>query len=164
METTSITLILNAWYQQINQTTELFDSLNDEQLLRPIAPGRNSGKYLLGHMTAVHDGIMPILGLGEKLYPELEEAFVIQPYKSDEEPPSLSSLRNCWNEVNRRLNDEIAKIDAPEWLARHQAVSHEDFLKAPHRCKLNVLLNRMNHLSYHMGQLILLKNSKTENT
>jgi len=36
------------------------------------------------------------------------------------------------------------------------AVSDEDFSKEPHRNKLNVIINRTNHMSYHLGQLILL--------
>ena len=33
----------------------------------------------------------------------------------------------------------------------------EDFIKEPHRNKLNVLLTRTTHLAYHAGQLALLK-------
>lgn len=40
---------------------------------------------------------------------------------------------------------------------KHSAVSEEDFAKEPHRNKLNLLLNRTNHLSYHHGQLVFLK-------
>jgi hypothetical protein len=29
--------------------------------------------------------------------------------------------------------------------------------KEPHRNKLNLLMNRTNHLSYHLGQLVLLQ-------
>ncbi len=36
-------------------------------------------------------------------------------------------------------------------------VSDEDFEKEPHRNKLNIIVTRTSHLSYHTGQLILLK-------
>jgi len=39
-----------------------------------------------------------------------------------------------------------------EWFAKHSAVSAEDFAKEPHRNKLNILVNRTNHHSYHLGQ------------
>jgi hypothetical protein len=48
-------------------------------------------------------------------------------------------------------------MDSKTWFERHTSVSEEDFLKEPHRNKLNVLLNRTNHQSYHFGQMILLQ-------
>ncbi len=44
-----------------------------------------------------------------------------------------------------------------EWLGKHTAVSEEDFIKEPHRNRLNVVIGRTNHLSHHLGQLTLLK-------
>jgi len=43
-----------------------------------------------------------------------------------------------------------------DWFTKHSAISAEDFEKEPHRNKLNILINRTNHQSYHMGQLIYL--------
>ena len=37
------------------------------------------------------------------------------------------------------------------------ATIEEDFIKEPHRNKLNIILTRTTHLSYHTGQLALLK-------
>ncbi len=37
------------------------------------------------------------------------------------------------------------------------AVTAEDFAREPHRNKLNIVLNRTGHVSYHLGQLVLLK-------
>ncbi|KIC92926.1 DinB family protein [Flavihumibacter solisilvae] len=156
LEIKSINLILNAWYQQLSIATELFDSLDDDQLLQPIAPQRNTGKYLLGHLTAVHDAILPLLDMGDRMYPLLE-VFVREPEGADTTEPSIAVLRNCWTEVNARLKSKFAELEPADWFARHLAVSEEDFVKAPHRNKLNVVLNRMNHLSYHLGQLVLVK-------
>jgi hypothetical protein len=36
-------------------------------------------------------------------------------------------------------------------------ISEQDFAKEPMRNKLNVLINRTNHLAYHYGQLRLIK-------
>jgi len=47
-----------------------------------------------------------------------------------------------------------------EWFTRHTSVSEEDFIKEPHRNKLNVLITRATHQSYHLGQLIYLKRNK----
>lgn len=150
-------MVLTAWNSQLNRTTKLFDSLSDEQLSADIAPGRNSGTYLLGHLTAVHDYLFPILGLGDRLYPELEAIFIRTPDKSDLAVPSVTDLRSYWHSVNDQLNARFGDLTAEDWFGRHSTVSEEDFAREPHRNKLNVLMNRANHLSYHIGQLVLLR-------
>jgi hypothetical protein len=53
-----------------------------------------------------------------------------------------------------------AKINAltpDEWFQKHTAVTSEDFAKEPHRNRLNIVVTRTSHLSYHLGQLVLLK-------
>lgn len=152
-----MSMVLTAWNSQLNRTTKLFDSLSDEQLSADIAPGRNSGTYLLGHLTAVNDYLFPILGLGERLYPELEGAFIRTPDKSGLSVPLATDLRTYWREVNDQLNTRFGDLTTEDWFGRHSTVSEEDFAREPHRNKLNVLMNRANHLSYHVGQLVLIR-------
>jgi hypothetical protein len=33
----------------------------------------------MGHLTAVHDRLFPMLGLGQRLHPELDEDFLVNP-------------------------------------------------------------------------------------
>jgi hypothetical protein len=47
-------------------------------------------------------------------------------------------------------------MSTADWLDRHMSISAEDFKREPMRNKLNVLINRTNHESYHLGQLMLL--------
>jgi len=61
-----------------------------------------------------------------------------------------------WNTVNTTLTNHFNTMQPSDWLDRHTKVSPEDFAKEPHRNKLNILLTRTNHLSYHSGQLNLL--------
>jgi hypothetical protein len=63
-----IKMVLDAWNVYVKRTDDLFNALSDEQLLNEIAPKRNRGIYLLGHLTAVHDRMLPILGFGNALY------------------------------------------------------------------------------------------------
>ena len=152
-----VKMALDAWNIQIDRTTKLFNALTDDQLKLEVAPGRNSGIYLLGHLTAVHDALFPLLGLGEKLYPELDEMFVKNPDKSPLEKPETKLLRNYWNAVNSKLDKHFNNFSVEEWFQRHTAISETDFEKEPHRNRLNVLLNRTAHLANHLGQLIFLK-------
>ena len=153
-----IKMNLDAWNSHNNRTQKLLDSLTDEQLSKETAPGRNTGTYLLGHLIAVHDALLPLLGLGEKRYPELEEIFIKNPDKSGIEKPAVKDLRNYWTEVNKILSNHLEKLSLEDWFKRHTSVSEEDFAKEPHRNRLNVLISRTDHLAYHLGQLAYLKN------
>jgi hypothetical protein len=156
-----IKMALDSWYTQIKRADKLFNEFTDEQLSADIAPGKNSGVYLLGHLTAVHDMILPLFGLGKLLYPSLENTFLRNPDKSGLPSPAVKELRQYWNNVNNSLAAHFNNMQPDEWFQKHASVSAEDFIKEPHRNKLNVLLNRTNHLSYHLGQVILLaKNNK----
>ena len=55
-----IKMALDAWHVYINRTDKLFNELTDEQLVNEVAPGRNTGIYLLGHLAAVHDAMLPL--------------------------------------------------------------------------------------------------------
>ena len=152
-----IKIALDSWNTYVKRTSQLFESLSDEQLQGEVAPGRNSGVYLLGHLTAVHDAMFPLLGFGEELYPELADTFIKNSDKSGLEKSPTKDLRNYWLEVNNKLSNHFNQLTIDEWFQKHASVSMEDFEKEPHRNKLNVLLNRTNHLSYHFGQLAFLK-------
>src|SRR5260370_41035055 len=69
-----VALGLKAWKAQIDRADKLFGALSSEEVLREIAPGRNRLLYLWGHLTAVHDAMLPLLGLEERLHPELDLA------------------------------------------------------------------------------------------
>lgn len=148
---------LDAWNIYVERTNKLFESLTDEQLQQQVAPNRNTALYLLGHLTAVHDGMLPLLGFRDRLYPSLQEVFIKNPDRSGLEKPAASLLRQYWKEVNESLAGHFSKLTSDEWFQKHDSVSAEDFLKEPHRNRLNVLVNRTNHLASHYGQLVFLK-------
>jgi hypothetical protein len=150
---------LMAWDAQNNYLNKLISSLTDEQLAKEIAPGRNTGVYLLGHLIAVSDGLLPILGFGDRLFPEMEEVFLKNPDKSGLSFPSVPELKQRLEAVNVKLNSYIQSTDVNGWLSRHMFVSAEDFTKEPYRNKLNVLINRTGHMASHIGQMNLLKRS-----
>lgn len=152
-----IKMTLDAWNNYIERTQGLINRLTDEQLLSDTAPGRNSGIYLFGHLIAVHDAIITFLGTGERLYPQLDEPFVETPDKSGQDMPPLAVLKEYWHTVHTRLAAHFGSITEKDWLSRHTRVSEDDFAKEPHRNKLNIIINRTNHLASHYGQLIYLE-------
>ena len=151
-----VKMILMAWDAQNNYLNKLISSLTDEQLAKEIASGKNTGVYLLGHLIAVSDGMLPLLGFGDRLFPEMEEMFIKNPDKSGQAFPSVSELKKRLEAVNTKLNNHFKSTDIEGWLSRHTAVSSEDFVKEPHRNKLNVVINRTGHTAYHIGQMRLI--------
>ena len=154
---TMVKMILDRWYSLLKICDTTVASVTDGQLQKEIAPGRNRGIYLLGHLIAVHDDMMPLLGFGDKLYPELYEPFLKSPDKTVTNIPSANELRTFWSKQNEILTQKIDGLQPDEWFERHNAVSAEDFAKEPHRNKLNIIITRASHLSYHTGQLVLIK-------
>src|SRR5258705_470876 len=93
-----VSLGLKVWKTQIERADKLFGSLSSEDVLREIAPGKNRLLYLWGHLTAIHDAMLPhrvvygcqmspqvkqsvfaihdamlpLLALGERLHPEFD--------------------------------------------------------------------------------------------
>jgi hypothetical protein len=159
METNQVMvkMVFDRWYALIQRCTGILDALTDEELQKEIAPGKNRGIYLLGHLIAVHDDMIPLLNFGEKLYPELHEPFLKSPDKVIAEIPSAKTLRTYWTQHNEKLQQQFERLQPGEWFEKHTAVSNEDFIKEPHRNKLNIIITRTSHLSYHIGQLVLIK-------
>jgi hypothetical protein len=152
-----VKMSLLSWEGQLKRATNLLNTLTDEQLSNEIAPGRNTGAYLIGHLIAIHDAMVPLFGLGERLHHELEEVYITSPDKSGKKALAVPQLREYWKEVHGHLEQRLASLTEEQWFQRHMSVSEEDFKKEPHRNKLNVLLSRASHIAYHLGQLVLLK-------
>jgi hypothetical protein len=151
----SVKVATNAWRLVLERANETLSNLTDDQVLKEVSPGRNRVIYLWGHLTAVHDAMFPILGLGDRLHPELDAIFVSSPDKGGAQLPSVGELRKYWDEVNGKLLSQFATLSENEWLQRHRSMSEEDYAKDPTRNRLAVLLSRTNHLSYHLGQITL---------
>lgn len=154
---TMVKMIFDRWYTLIQNFDNILSSITDEQLQKEIAPNKNRGIYLLGHLIAVHDDMLPILNFGDKLYPQLSEPFLKSPDKSVVKLPSAQELRGYWSKLNNVLTKNFESLQPDEWFQKHSSVSAEDFVKEPHRNKLNIIVTRTSHLSYHLGQFILIK-------
>jgi len=152
-----VKMALDAWYGTVKRAEALLEQLTDEQLSMAVAPGRNRGTYLLGHLAVAGDHMRTLLNLGEALHPNMVEAFIRNPDGPAVDAFTVSDLRNAWKTVNADLNDGFSKMKAEDWFLKHNSVSAEDFAKEPHRNRLNVLISRTNHLNYHLGQMAFLK-------
>jgi hypothetical protein len=148
---------LSTWDGAIEKADKLFPNLTPEELLKEVAPGRNRLIYLWGHLTATHDRMLLLLSIGQRLHPEFDVVFLCTPDKVSV-IPTPQELKNSWAEVNERLRAGFATLSAFDWLQKHTSVSDEDFTKDPLRNRFAILLSRTNHLSYHLGQAVLVSN------
>jgi hypothetical protein len=152
---------LTSWKRVISQIDKGLEQWTDDDLQTEVAPGRNRLYYLLGHLTAVHDHLLSLLRLGDRLYPTLDEQFIRQADRTfTGAEPSLSDLRKAWTEVNTKLTSALERLTPAELLERHSSISEEDFAKEPHRNRLTVLLGRTTHAAMHEGQMRLVRPSK----
>jgi len=156
-EASLIDSALRSWKQNIDRTDRFFSALSEEQLRQEIAPGKNRLIYLWGHLTAVNDMLLPLLGVGLRLHPELDEPFIKNPDRSSPNTLTGKDLKRIWDEINQSLGKAFAKLTPDEWLQKHTTVSEEDFKKEPHRNRFTILLGRTGHLAYHLGQAVLTK-------
>ncbi|WP_158820282.1 DinB family protein [Granulicella sp. S156] len=155
-EELSIGTAISSWKLAITRLDQMFSSLRDKDLQREVAPGRNRVFYLLGHLTVAHDRLFPILGLGDRLHPELDEDFFTNPDRTfPEDDISATALRQAWSEVNSKLTADLVRLRPEQWMERQSAVSDEGFAKDPLRNRLALLISRTNHASFHAGQIRL---------
>ncbi|NDC42618.1 MAG: DinB family protein [Chitinophagia bacterium] len=153
----AIALVVRNWKGQLAYFNDTLGKLTDEQLAAPVAPGKNTGIYLLGHMIAANESLCTLLGTGDKMYPELEQPFIRTPDHAGQPMPDAATLREMWHKSSEALTAQLETLSDDSWLDRHTAVSEADFANEPHRNKLNVVLSRLLHQSYHLGQLALLR-------
>jgi hypothetical protein len=113
--------------------------------------------YVVGHLIAVNDRLFPLLRIGDRLYPALDEVYLSNPDRTHADPLSLADIKNAWTEVHGKLTAAFEAFTPAQWLERHNDISPEDFAKEPERNRLAVLLSRTNHVSFHGGQLVLVK-------
>jgi hypothetical protein len=154
-ENSLIDVALRGWKSNVERVDKLFGTLSAEQLEQQAAPGKNRLIYLWGHLTAVNDGLLPLLGIGKRLHPELDAMFVSTPDRSAELTVTAQTLKSAWDKINRKLWEGFSKFSPADWVGRHTAVSEEEFKREPNRNKFTVLLGRTAHMSYHVGQAML---------
>ena len=97
--------------------------------------------------------------LGERLHPELDDAYITNADRALADPISAGGLRRAWAEVNNKLTAAFERFTLQDWLEKHASVSDEDFAENPTRNRLAVVVSRTNHVSYHLGQVILAKSA-----
>ena len=148
---------LHSWNTQIARAEKVFNSYSESEFYSPVAPGKNRIIYLYGHLAAYHDLLKETLGIGKHTRPELAATFLRSPDSTEAAIPSLAELKEYWSSVHSELSELFSNTPTGDWFKRHNAMTDEDFEKDPSRNRLSVVLNRANHVAYHLGQVLLMK-------
>lgn len=154
-----IDMALGAWNTYVQRVNKFLAPFSEEELDLEVAPGKNRISYLLGHLVAIHDKLMELLEMGQRSHADLDQPFIAQPDRAVSNIPDAKTLLGYWNKQNEELPEKFKTLTISDWFNKHTAVSAEDFAKDPTRNKLNVLINRTNHMAYHYGQLQLVRKS-----
>jgi len=132
------------------------DPLTDDELNMEIAPGKNHGVWILGHLITSDDDFSVFMEKGDLLFPEYFEIFgqgsKLQPV---ENYPPVSLLREQWKSVvekNRKIYTELSDEELNEPHGRMQNPPEEDFFKTKQR----IIYFWQLHQMYHAGQLSVL--------
>ena len=138
-------IALRTWKATVGRFDDIVSALSDEELEREVAPGKSRLFYLVGHLTALHDRLLPALGLGERRYADLDAEFGDE--RDDHHASALSPrrLRQLWNEVNAALVAGMERLTPEQWLEAPASVA------APSR--LSALLAWTAHVSLHATQM-----------
>src|SRR5260370_22339962 len=130
-ENSLVDAALRGWKSNVERVDKLFGTLSPEQLGQQGAPGKNRLVYLWGHLAAVNDGLLPLLGIGERLHPELDAMFISTPDRSVELTGTAQSLKSAWDKINEELCEGFAKFSPADWAGRHAAVSAGEVKRDP---------------------------------
>src|ERR1700738_4791720 len=161
LETSLIDSALRNWRSNVDRAGKAFGNLSPEQLLQEVAPGKKPGSYSWGHHTGFNGALIPLLGFGARIHPELDLMFGSNP---DRTVPTIllgEDLKIIWQETSQILWTAFSKLWVAGWLRKHGAVSEEDFLREPHRNRFAILLARTAHIAYHLGQAKLSERVQT---
>lgn len=150
-------MALLSWNTQVKRAEKVFNSYTDDEFYLPVATGKNRIVYLYGHLAAYHDMLKETLGIGKQNRPDLAVIFLQNPDNPSIKLPPIEELKAHWTEVHGELNTLFDQLSPGDWFKRHNAMTDEDFEKDPSRNRLSVLLNRANHVAYHIGQVVLVK-------
>ena len=146
---------INTWNTLASRLEKTLSTISDEELQLEVAPGRNRVYYLLGHLTAFHDRLFHQLGLGERLYPALEDSFVTKPDRSSKDSFDGAVLRRMFAEITAEVASGLHAMPPAQLLQKAESVSEQDFAAQPLRNRLAALINSTAHMMLHLGQIRL---------
>jgi uncharacterized damage-inducible protein DinB len=127
------------------------DGFTDAQaVLRP-TPGTNSAAFVAAHLADSRFYLLKLLG-SERENPLARYLSAAKTIDDVKEYPSMTETLSAWSDVSHALRDRLEAITAPEL---DEVVSPR--FPMPNPTRLSALTFLVQHDSYHIGQLALLR-------
>src|SRR5262249_57543014 len=104
---------------------KVFGNLAPDEVVHEVGGGKKRLILLWGHLTAFNDALIPLLGFGDRIHPELDLMFVSNP---DRTVPTIllgEDLKIIWHQTSEILWTSFTKLSVADWLQTHSAVSKE---------------------------------------
>ena len=152
---TTLEICLLQWETYNRRMQKLIGTISEENYRKPIMPGGNSPSWLTGHLVDTDDALLELFGIRERMFPELAKIYHHERGTNQSGHLSREELTTKWKAILAALDKSFKAMTEADWHGRHMAVTEEDFLKEPHRNKLNVMLGRVGHKASHLGQIAL---------
>jgi len=152
---TAIEICLLQWTSYNTRMQKMMDATGDQYFNSPITPNGNSPSWLFGHLVDTDDKLLELLGIGKRLFPELEKIYHHERGTNQGGHLSKAELTTKWKAITAELDRAFKSWSEKDWMSRHTAVSEEDFKKEPQRNRLNVMLGRVSHKASHLGQVAM---------
>lgn len=128
-------------------------SLSDEDFKKEIAPCKNHGIWIFGHLIACEDDFALFMGKGKIEYPEYQKLFGEgSKLLSIESYPSVCELKEIWKELVNRNKKIYEELNDNELNEPQTQIKVNDFWKT----KEDIAVHWQHHVMYHAGQLALL--------
>jgi len=128
--------------------------VHDESLVQPGAGG-NCMNWVLGHLTATYDSILPLLGQEQVMRPEQRDRYKrgSEPVVVGDDATDLDELRAAWDLTAQRVGVGLEQLPEAR-LAEPTPVSPTG---NPNETVGSLLALIMLHQGYHAGQLGVLR-------
>jgi hypothetical protein len=152
---TPIEICLIQWTTYNARMQKMMDTINDQNYNAPITLNGNSPSWLFGHLVDTDDKLLELFGIRSRMFPELEKIYHHEKGSNQKGHLAKGELISKWTQISAELDKAFKAWNEKDWLGRHNAVSEEDFIKEPHRNKLNVMLSRVAHKASHLGQVAM---------
>jgi hypothetical protein len=136
---------LRTWKATVGRFDDIVVAVPDEDLEREVTAGKSRLFYLIGHLTALHDRLFTVLGLGERNHAELDAEFGEERDPHRRSTVSPRRLRQAWNDVNAALLAGMERLTPEQWLETPEAAAEAS--------RLSALVDWTDHLSFHSTQI-----------
>lgn len=154
---TVLEICLLQWNANNKRMMKVLETMSIEKYNTPLIQGGNTPGWILGHLVDTDDALLPLLGIGERKFPALENIYHHTRGANYQGHLTQQELLEKWKVISEELDKAFTRWSEGDWLAKHTAVNEDDFKKEPQRNRLNVMLSRVTHKASHLGQIAMIK-------